>query len=441
MMENNDFILKGQICHSPSPGRMELAEQGYLVCREGRSAGVFEAIPEMYRGLPVTDYGNQIIMPGLVDLHIHAPQYGFRGTGMDLELLDWLNQVTFPEEAKYADPAYAKAGYEIFAEELKQGATTRACVFATIHADTTGLLMELLEQTGLKTMVGKVNMDRNSPDILVEENAAASVRSTVAWLERAAGKYEHVRPILTPRFIPSCSDELMQELKQVQEQYDLPVQSHLSENPSEVEWVKELCPWAESYGDAYDHFGFFGGGCRTIMAHCVYLTEKEMARMRTQGVFIAHCPQSNSNLSSGIAPVRTYLEKGIRTGLGSDVGGGHSANMFRAMADAIQVSKLYWRLVDNTRKPLTTEEAFYLGTKGGGEFFGKVGSFEPGYEFDAIIVDDEEIRSPKQLTLMERLERLIYLADERHVKAKYVAGRQLGNERPDQPAAGIGYEI
>ena len=427
MMTKNDFILKGQICHSPSCGRMELTEDGYLVCTGGKSAGIFEAIPEQYRALPIIDYGNQIIMPGLVDLHIHAPQYGFRGTGMDLELLDWLNQITFPEEARYADPVYAKAGYEIFADEMKQGATTRACIFATIHPDTTGLLMELMEQTGLKTMVGKVNMDRNSPDSLVEGSAAASIRSTVAWLEGSAGKYEHVKPILTPRFIPSCTDELMQELKIIQERFDLPVQSHLSENPSEVEWVKELCPWAGSYGDAYDKFGFFGGRCRTIMAHCIYLTDEEMDKMRDQGVFLAHCPQSNINLSSGIAPVRAYLDKGIKIGLGSDVGGGHSANMFRTVADAIQVSKLYWRLVDDSRKPLTTEEAFYLGTKGGGEFFGKVGSFEAGYEFDALVISDEAIRSPKPLTLMERLERLIYLADERQVKAKYVAGRLLEN--------------
>ncbi|MGL5435331.1 MAG: amidohydrolase family protein [Lachnospiraceae bacterium] len=424
-MNSNNFVLKGQICHSISSTEMELVEDGYLVCREGVSAGVFRELPEEFKYLKLVDYGNRLLIPGLVDLHIHAPQYGFRGMGMDMELLDWLEQVTFPEEARYADEAYAKAGYRIFAEDMKRSATTRACIFATIHTDATVHLMELLEDTGLKTMVGKVNMDRNSPDILREKDADTSIRDTVGWLERISGRFQNVKPILTPRFIPCCTDELMKGLKVIQEQYDLPVHSHLSENRSEVEWVKELCPGAKSYGDAYEQFGMFGGGSKTIMAHCVYLTDQELVRMQENGVFIAHCPQSNTNLASGIAPVRQFLDTGIKTGLGSDVGGGHMANIFRAMADAIQVSKLYWRLVDDTKKPLTVEEAFYLGTKGGGAFFGKAGSFEAGYELDVLVLDDQPLHSPKQLTLAERLERIIYLADERYISAKYVAGNQI----------------
>lgn len=435
-MEKTSFILKGQICYSVSSVKVETVEQGYLVCEEGKSAGIYgdslrqtggnvETLPEQYRDLPVIDYGDQMIIPGLVDLHIHAPQYGFRGTGMDMELLDWLEQVAFQEEAKYSDMTYARAGYQIFANEMKYSATTRACIFATLHMEATGLLMELMEQTGLKTMVGKVNMDRNSPDILREADADESVNRTIAWLERVNGRFQHVKPILTPRFIPSCTDELMKKLKKLQETYELPVQSHLSENKGELEWVRELCPWAKSYGDVYDSFGMFGGSCKTIMAHCVYLTETEMDRMRETGVFIAHCPQSNTNLSSGIAPARSFLDKGIKTGLGSDVGAGHTANMFRSAADAIQVSKLYWRLADDSKKPLTLAEAFYLATKGGGEFFGKVGSFESGYEFDALVINDQKLPSPKQLSLAERLERVIYLADERHLAAKYVAGKQI----------------
>lgn len=424
-MREKNFILKGQICHSLSSDTVETVPDGFVVCLDGISAGIYREIPEQYRDLLVTDFGDQLLVPGLVDLHIHAPQYGFRGSGMDLELLEWLDHVTFPEEAKYADEAYARDGYRIFAEEMKYGATTRACIFATIHSEATDFLMEVLEKTELKTMVGKVNMDRNSPDILREADAKQSVRDTIAWLERQKGRFRNVKPILTPRFIPSCTDELMRGLKEVQRQYQLPVQSHLSENLGEVEWVRELCPWAKSYGDAYEAFGMFGGGCSTIMAHCVYLLEEEMERMKANGVFIAHCPQSNMNLSSGIAPVRKFLDYGIKTGLGSDVGGGHTANIFRAMSDAIQASKLYWRLVDDTKKPVTVAEAFYLGTKGGGEFFGKVGSFEAGYEFDALVINDKKLRSPRQLTLAERLERVIYLADERHLTAKYTAGNQI----------------
>ena len=140
---------------------------------------------------------------------------------------------------------------------------------------------------------------------------------------------------------------------------------------------------------------------------------------------MAHCPASNTNIASGIAPVRRFLDEGLRVGLGSDVAGGHSTSLFRAMADAIQVSKLRWRLVDETLKPLTAEEAFYLGTKGGGGFFGKAGSFEEGYEMDVLVLNDESLKHPQPLSLKERLERFIYLSDERHIDAKYVAGNKI----------------
>lgn len=153
--------------------------------------------------------------------------------------------------------------------------------------------------------------------------------------------------------------------------------------------MKELCPDARNYGDAYHRFGLFGGQeCPTIMAHCVYSEGEELELLKEQQVFVAHCPASNTNLSSGIAPVRRFLTEGVPVGLGSDVAGGTHTSIFRAMADAIQVSKLRWRLVDADLAPLTAAEAFYLGTAGGGAFFGKVGSFLPDYEFDAVILDD-----------------------------------------------------
>ena len=137
------------------------------------------------------------------------------------------------------------------------------------------------------------------------------------------------------------------------------MQSHLSENFGEIAWVKELCPNTHFYGEAYSQFDLFGGDCPTIMAHCVHSSDEEIALMKKQGVYIAHCPQSNTNLSSGISPARRYLDKGLHIGLGSDIAGGTSVSILRAMADAIQVSKLYWRLVDSSMKPLTVEEAFY----------------------------------------------------------------------------------
>lgn len=422
----NRLVLKGHICHTPGKGRLQILESGCLLCENGVSQGIVRELPESWQDARMTDYGDRLIIPGLIDLHTHAPQYSFRGLGLDLELLAWLDTYTFPEESQYEDLSYAKQAYSLFTDQLKRSATTRACIFATIHRPATRLLMDLLEQTGLKTMVGKVNMDRNSPDGLREESADRSAADTVRWLEETAGRYQHVTPILTPRFIPSCSDELLERLSAVRIQYHLPVQSHLSENPGEIEWVRELCPNAAFYGDAYDRFGLFGGFDEpAVMAHCVYSGAAEQQLLKERGVWVAHCPQSNMNLSSGIAPVRQFLEQGIKVGLGSDMAGGCHASMFRAITDAIQVSKLYWRLINHDDQPLTFEEAFYLATKGGGSFFGRVGSFAAGDEMDAVVLDDSGLPHPQPLTVRQRLERLCYLADERQIFAKYVAGNQV----------------
>lgn len=424
-MKNIDaFALRGNILYCEDASRILCAPRAYLICEGGSVAGVFDTLPARFADITVTDYGDRLIIPGLSDLHLHAPQYAFRGLGMDLELLDWLNTHTFPEEAKYADLAYAEAAYRIFADAMAKSATTRACVFATLHVPATALLMGLLDQTGIKAMVGKVNMDRNSPPNLCEATAE-SLADTARWIAETAGKYENITPMLTPRFTPSCTDELMAGLGELQKKTGIAVQSHLSENLSEIAWVKDLCPDTTCYGGAYAKFGLFGGECPTVMAHCVHSSEEEIALMLAQGVFVAHCAQSNMNLSSGVAPVRTYLERGLRVGLGTDVAGGFSPSIFRAMSDAVQASKLRWRLLDDSLKPLTVPEVFYLGTKGGGAFFGKVGSFEAGYEFDAVVLDDESLPHPQALTPAERLERIIYLSDERCVCDKYIGGKRV----------------
>ena len=420
------FILKGNIVYSKNKDELRILKDHYLISESGLVKGVFEKVPPEYAQVSVSDYGECLIIPGLTDLHVHAPQYTFRAMGLDLVLLEWLETNTFPEEAKYQDLEYARRAYRIFTDNLKRSATTRACIFGTIHRDATLLLMDQLEQSGLVTYVGKVNMDRNCPDYLREESAEESGIQTVEWIKDVLHKkYQNTMPILTPRFTPSCSDELMENLKKIQMYYQIPVQSHLSENPGEIAWVKELCPWSEFYGDAYDRFGLFGADCKTVMAHCVYSGKEERQRMKENGVFIAHCPESNMNLSSGVAPVRTFLEEGMHVGIGSDVAGGSTENLFKAMALAIQASKLRWRMQDDRLKPLTLEEVFYIATKGGGEFFGNVGSFEPGFELDAVVLDDTRIVHSQNLDVRARLERMIYLADEREVRAKYVRDREI----------------
>lgn len=419
-------IIKGHFICTKKPSEFSVYPNHYLIAEDGIIEGLYDVLPEKYAGVPVQDYGDRMIMPGCVDLHVHAPQYSYRGLGMDMELLEWLETNTFPEESKMKDINYAKKSYSIFVENLRKSATTRACIFATVHREATLLLMDMLENAGLCTMTGKVNMDRNCPDYIREASADASAKETIQWVEDVLNRhYKNTYPILTPRFTPSCTDELMTKLKEIQTKYDLPLQSHLSENPGEIEWVRELCPTSEYYGDAYAMFGLFGNDCKTVMAHCVYSDEREIRRMKDNGVFIAHCPESNMNIASGIAPVRTYLEEGMHVGLGSDVAGGATENMFTAMAHAIQASKLRWRLADQSLKPLTAPEAFYMATKGGGAFFGKVGSFEPGYELDAVVLDDSRLKHPQELTLDKRFERLIYMADDREIHAKYVRGSQL----------------
>lgn len=418
------YALKGNICYSKTKDELEIFENGYVICEDGVCAGVYGKLPRRFEAFPLYDYADSLIIPGLVDLHVHAPQYPFRGLGMDLELIDWLNRHTFVEEAKYADAEYAKAAYNIFVQDLLRSATTRACIFATLHVQATDILMEKLAQTGIVAYVGKVNMDRNCPPTLCEESVEQAAADTKRWIESHL-ECENIRPILTPRFIPTCSDALMDALSVLQKKYRLPMQSHLSENNGEIQWVSELRPDTAFYGEAYDRHDMFGKDCPTIMAHCVHSSQAEIQLMKDNGVFVAHCPESNTNLSSGIAPVRKYLDLGVKTGLGSDIAAGSTLSMFHAMAMAIQCSKLRWRLSDQSLAPLKTEEAFYLATKGGGEFFGNVGSFEDDYEFDAVVLDDSSIRHPQPLSIKERLERCIYLADDRHVVAKFANGKKI----------------
>ena len=431
-MKKNSFVIKGNICQTTNPKELDLHKNAYAVCADGISKGIFDILPEEYAGLPLYDYGDALIFPGMVDLHVHAPQYAFRGMCMDLELMEWLNQYTFPEEEKYEDLKYAEKAYGMFVDALKSGATTRACIFATRHRPATELLMELMEKSGLVSFVGKVNMDREASEALTEESADISAHTTIEWINAVKDKFRNTKPILTPRFIPCCTDQLMEKLRQIQMVSGIPVQSHLSESKGEILFVKFLHPDDPFYGDVYNDYDLFGKNddidtdVKTIMAHCVWSGEEEVEMMRQNGVFVAHCPASNMNLTSGIAPIRRYLDLGLNIGLGSDIAGGHSDSIFRAITDAIQVSKMYFRMVDESVKPLVFPEAFYLATMGGGAFFGKVGCFEEGYEFDAVVLDDSVLPHPQNLNLAQRMERAVYLGlDEKNITAKYVAGKKI----------------
>lgn len=315
----------------------------------------------------------------------------------------------------------AERVYREFVRELWKYGTTSAVIYGTIHKESTKLLMNLVINAGLRAYVGKVNMDRNSIPNLTEDTDM-SLKETEELILEYKDKSPLVKPIITPRFVPTCSDALLAGLGKLALKYDVPVQSHLSENTDEVKWVQQLHPNSNNYASVYDKFNLFGQK-KTIMAHCIYNSEEEIDLMAKNGVYAAHCVHSNFNLSSGIMPVRKFLDKNVPVGLGSDIAGGHEISIPKVMVGSIQASKMKWLETDKRLKPLTLSEVFYLGTKGGGSFFGKVGSFEKGYEMDCLVIDDSNLRAVNDnLTMEERIEKFIYLGDDRNIFDRYVAG-------------------
>ena len=261
------FVIHGDLLWSDEDRELLMLEDGYLLVEEGRCAGVFPTLPESLSELPLEDYSHCLVLPGMTDLHTHASQYGIRGLGLDEELLVWLKKYTFPEEARFSDLSYAKRMYTAFTEDLLHGWTTRAVI-----------------KSGLVTYVGRVNMNRDGGENLCESDAATALSDTEGWLSECKGRYRNTTPIITPRFIPSCTDDLMRGLSDLCEKYGLRLQSHLSENPGEIELVKKLVPKAASYGAAYEDFGsLLNPETPAVMAHCVYSDEAEEALIMKGG--------------------------------------------------------------------------------------------------------------------------------------------------------------
>ena len=415
-------VYKGNILFTKEKDRFEILGNGYVAVDDnGRVTGVARDLASLNcDGAEVRDFGDCLLIPAMNDLHVHASQYRNQGLAMDLELLPWLTRYTFPEETRYADTQYAERMYRHFVHDLWRFGTMRACVFATIHTESTRLLMRLFREAGMGAFVGKVGMNRNCPEAL-KEPVEDMVRGYESLLKEdtASGL---VRPIITPRFIPSCTREMLQACGELAAKYQCPVQSHLSENKAEILMVRELEPESTCYGDAYDRYGLFGQ-TPTVMAHCVWTEGEELELMQRRGVMVAHCPTSNFNVASGMAPIRTFLDAGLRIGLGSDISGGHDLSIFRMMVYAIQVSKMHYQQ-HHTQTFLTLSEAFWMATKVGGSFFGRVGSFEPGYEFDALVIDDSDLNH-SNYSLLERLERYIYLGDDRQIRHRFCRGKEI----------------
>lgn len=419
-------IYKGNILFTKIKDKFEIIENCFIIVKNGKILDLYKNLPSEYQNFEVIDFSDNLIIPGMNDLHCHASQFRNLGMAMDKELIPWLDNYTFPEEGKFKSIEYSDKVYKNFIKEVWRHGTTRIAVFATVHKDSSIRLMDLFKQSGLGALVGKVNMNINCTDDLLE-NTEKSISDTEYILENYYNADELVNPIITPRFIPSCNSELLKSLGDLSIKYNVPTQSHLSENLGEIDWVKQLQPESEFYGDAYNRFNLFGQ-TKTLMAHCVYSCDKELELMKKNNVFAVHCPNSNLNLGSGIMPVRKFLDNDINIALGSDISGGHDLSIFKVMVNAIQCSKLLWVNSNKQVDFLTLSEAFYMATKGGGSFFGKVGSFEKNYDFDALVLDDSNL-NPESYSLIERLERFIYIGDDRNIIHRYVRGEEISDPK------------
>ncbi|KAK3486137.1 uncharacterized protein B0T23DRAFT_246685 [Neurospora hispaniola] len=380
---------------------------------------------------------NQFFFPGFIDTHLHAPQYPNVGIFGKSTLLDWLETYTFPLEASLSDPAKARTVYNRVIRKTLSHGTTCAAYYATKDVTTTNLLADLCLRAGQRALVGRVCMDQLSPKYYRDASAADSVaatRESITYIQSIDPTGAIVRPVITPRFAPSCSAPLMAELGKLAAETGLPVQTHISENEGEIALVKEMFPAkkigakGDTYTHVYDTFGLLTD--KTILAHGVHLSEEEVQIIKARGSKVSHCPCSNSALTSGAARVRWLLERGIEVGLGTDMSGGYSPSVLEMARQAALVSrhvamgcapaekenkgekeskagtegktnkdgnsekeskanKANKDGIDRERAKLTVEEVLYLATKGGAELVGmkgKVGGFEVGMEWDAQLI-------------------------------------------------------
>ncbi|GKZ04771.1 hypothetical protein ANS014_32050 [Paraclostridium bifermentans] len=271
-------IYKGNILFTKIKDKFEIIENGFIIVKNGKILDLYKNLPSEYQNFEVIDFSNNLIIPGMNDLHCHAPQFRNLGMAMDKELIPWLDNYTFPEEGKFKSIEYSDKVYKDFIKEVWRHGTTRIAVFATVHKESSIRLMDLFKQSGLGALVGKVNMNINCTDDLLEDTEK-SISDTEYILENYYNADELVNPIITPRFIPSCNSELLKSLGDLAIKYNVPTQSHLSENLGEIDWVKQLQPESEFYGDAYNRFNLFGQ-TKTLMAHCVYSCDKELELMK-----------------------------------------------------------------------------------------------------------------------------------------------------------------
>ena len=426
-------LVRGQLLHfladpgmGDDPAAWQFFDDGGLWIRDGRiqAAGPWAALtaalpPGVGESATVHDYRGHLVLPGFVDCHLHYPQAGVIAS-YGRQLLDWLNDYVFPAEARFADASEAERSAAFVVDRLLAHGTTTASVFATVHPHSVDAFFAAAEARGLRMLCGKVLMDRNCPPNL-RDTAAGGMADSLRLIERWHGR-GRLRYSLTPRFAPTSSPEQLRLCGELlASQPGLHLQTHLAENPCELDWVKQLFPTRGSYLDVYQHYGL--AGPRSLHAHCIHLDAAERRSLAAGGAAAAFCPGSNLFLGSGFFNLDASREAGLRVGLATDIGAGTGFSLLRALAQAYEVGQALGA-------PLPALRGFYLATLGGARALyldDCIGSFQPGREADFIALDwaatpELAWRMERCQTLAERLFALMMLGDERCVVATHVMG-------------------
>lgn len=402
---------------------VEHIEDGLLVVEDGaivRTGSATELLPTLTVDTTVTDLSGHLIVPGLIDCHVHFSQLDIIASYGE-QLLDWLNRYAYPAEARFSDAEHAQSVADFFLDELLRNGTTTALVFATVFPQSVDAIFAAAEERNMRLVAGKVLMDRFCPDEL-RDDAETGYADSKALIERWHGK-GRLGYAITPRFALTSSDEQLAAAGRLAAEYpDVWIQTHLAENQEEVDEIAKLFPWSRSYLDVYDHHGLLRD--RSVFAHCLYLDEADRLLMAEKGGAGAFCPTSNLFLGSGLFDLESMSEAGVKVGLATDVGGGTSVSMLRTMSEAYKILHLQ-------DQSLPASRALYLATLGAAAALrldDRIGNFAPGKEADFIVLDTggsaiTARRAQTAASLEELLFALIFLGDDRHIAATYLQGQ------------------
>ncbi len=400
----------------------EYLPDGLLVVEKGHICDIGPATEVLARwtaDLVITCYADKLITSGFIDTHTHYPQTEIIASYGE-QLLDWLDNYAFPEEAKFADPTHAQRAARFFLDELLRNGTTTALVFGSVHKASVDAFFSESQRLNTRMLAGKVMMDRHAPDNLVD-TPESSYSDSKELIERwhKCGRQLYA---VTPRFAATSSAEQLQMAGRLLAEYkDVYLQTHLSENSAEIAWVKSLFPQCKSYLDIYDHFGLLGK--RSIFAHALYLEPQEWQRLAKTDSVVSFCPTSNLFLGSGLFDLNTAQQQQIRVGLGTDIGAGTSFSILATLAEAYKVQQIQ----QHKLHPL---QALYLATLGGAEALSledKIGNLAIGKEADFLVLDLQAtplIKKRMQSTqsICEQLFVLMMLGDDRVIEQTYIYG-------------------